>query len=329
MQPSASFSHYADVRRLVLFILGVLLAGALLSVPLYWGAQALMRAAQVTPENATTWPMSEIAKASFDRFFNRAVLISALAGLPLMIRASRRRAGETGPALLPPLRPRGPDLRLAITGFLLAGGLLLLLGWIYLRTGVYQMNAKPGWSALGQPLTAAFGAGIVEEILFRGFILGLLLRSLRPLPALLWTTFIYDIVHFLKPPEGFELPASEVTWHSGFDVIAAIGGHFGDLNFILAEFFTLFAVGWVVGRARLRTGSLWPGIGLHAGWVFGLKYYSVLTHSSKALRHGDWLPWIGEGLKEGLVPFVVVLFTGWIASLTWPCDRSDATAPSA
>ncbi|MDB6140604.1 MAG: hypothetical protein JWO94_3676, partial [Verrucomicrobiaceae bacterium] len=206
-----------------------------------------------------------------------------------------------------------------------AAGLLLALGWAYCRAGVYEMNPKPGWTALGQPITAALGASIVEEILFRGIILGLLLRSLGARPALFWTTFIFAIVHFLKPPEGFILPPDQVTWHSGFDVIGAIFGHFGNLNFVLAEFFTLFAVGWVVGQARLTTGSLWPGIGLHGGWVFGLKYFSLLTHGSKALNRGDHLPWIGENLKIGLVPLLVVLFTGWLASLGW---SKQAAKPS-
>jgi membrane protease YdiL (CAAX protease family) len=95
-------------------------------------------------------------------------------------------------------------------------------------------------------------------------------------------------------------------------VIGQIFGHFGHMDFLLAEFATLCAVGWVLVMARLRTGRLWAGIGLHAGWVFGLKYFSSLTRGSKELRAGEWLPWIGTNLKIGLVPLVVVLLTGWI-----------------
>ena len=311
MQPGNP-SNYADLQRLVLFIFGVLIAGALLSVPLFQGAQWALRTLHATADTAPSWPLNEIAKAGFERYFNRAILVSALCGLPLMVRASRGKD-----RILPPLAPGRTDLRQWLTGFVLAGGLLLALGWAFCRAGVYQMNPKPGWTALGQPITAAVGASLVEEILFRGFILGLLLRSLGARSALFWTTFIFAIVHFLKPPAGFSLPASQVNWHSGFDVIGAIFGHFGNVDFLLAEFFTLFAVGWVIGQARLTTGSLWPGMGLHAGWVFGLKYFSLLTHGSKALNRGDHLPWIGENLKIGLVPLAVILLTGWLASLGW------------
>ena len=125
------------------------------------------------------------------------------------------------------------------------------------------------------------------------------------------------VVHFMKPPEGMAIPATEVAWHSGFQVIGQILGHFGHLDFLLAEFATLCAVGWVLVTTRLRTGRLWAGIGLHAGWVFGLKYFSSLTRGSKELRAGEWLPWIGTNLKIGLVPLVVVVLTGglvlWLA----------------
>ena len=305
-------SIYSDIRRLALFIFAILTGAAILSVPLFLGCQSALRAFHVTAENAKTWPLNEIVKADFERFFNRAALISTLLFLPVMIRASRSEH-----RLLPPWRLDGRALGQALIGFALAAGLLLALGWAYCRAGVYVINPKASWTALSQPVIAALGAGIVEEILFRGLVLGLLLRSLSAGKALFWTTFIFAIVHFLKPPAGFDIPASQVTWHSGFDVIGGIAGHFADLNFLLAEFFTLFAVGWVVGQARIATGSLWAGIGLHAGWVFGLKYFSALTLGSPALRNGEHLPWIGVNLKIGLVPLAVVLFTGWLASRFW------------
>ena len=193
-------SNYSDLRRLLFFIVAVLLAAAILSVPLYLGCQATLQASHITVENAKTWPMSEIVRADFERFFNRAVLVSVLLGLPLMIRASR------GDRVLPPLKPDAAGLCQSLTGFILAAGLLLLLGWAFCRAGVYELNPKAKWAALGEPLFSALGAGIVEEILFRGFILGLMLRSMGVRAAVFWTTFIFAIVHFLKPPEGFDIP---------------------------------------------------------------------------------------------------------------------------
>jgi len=107
-----------------------------------------------------------------------------------------------------------------------------------------------------------------------------------------------------------------------------IDGYFQNLRFVLrpgghvllAEFATLFAVGGVLTLARMRTGSLWAGIGLHAGWVFGLKWFSGLMSYQKG-----WLPWIGPNLKVGLVPLLVVILTGWLVLKIWRGEQ-DGTS---
>ena len=306
VQPANS-SRVHGLQQLSLFLGGVLLAGAVLAPPLCWAAQAVMQVLHIDPSQPQGWPMSEIVKAGFERYFNRAVQISAIVGLVWMVRRARSE-GSVLPGLQP-TRERWSELAI---GFALAAGLLLALGSVYCSTGIYTLRQPVPWTALTQPITAALGAGIAEEVIFRGAILGIMLRSLSVHTAIFVTTFFFAIVHFLKPPDEFAIPVSHVTWSSGFTVIGAILAHFGDWKFLLSEFFTLFAVGWVLAWARVRTGSLWASVGLHAGWVFGLKYFSALTKGSKALRHGDYLPWIGENLKVGLTPLLVILFTGFI-----------------
>ena len=62
----------------------------------------------------------------------------------------------------------------------------------------------------------------------------------------------------------------------------------------------------------MRTNSLWLSIGLHCGWVFGLKLFSKLTTIPPKLQKGEYLPWVGRDLKEGLVPLLFVALTGLI-----------------
>ena len=45
------------------------------------------------------------------------------------------------------------------------------------------------------------------------------------------------------------------------------------------RFFGLCLLGMVLGALTLRTGSLWPAIGLHGGLVFGILTYNNLAHS--------------------------------------------------
>jgi hypothetical protein len=306
-------SNYDDLLRLLGCIALILVGGAAVSPLLFWAGKGLLawlhESGTMTQEAQTkVWPLSEIVRADFARYFNRAVLVAALVVLPLYA----RRAGYTT-RLLPSLKPTQAGAAQFGIGFFLAASLLLQLGWGLVHGGVYLLRADAPWWGLGTPLTAALGASVVEEILFRGFVLGLLLRSMRVSTAVFWTTFVFALVHFLKPPEHIVVQANAVGWGTGFWLIGQILANFGHVEFLLADFCTLFAVGLVLAQARVRTRALWCSMGLHAGWVFGLKYFSALTRGSKPLREGEHLPWIGENLRIGLVPLVVVLITGWIA----------------
>jgi uncharacterized protein len=287
--------------HLLLCLALILLLAATASPWLYgWSKAALAHV------DASQWPWHEVARADFARVFNRSVLLAALIVLPLYGRhlgLSRK--------TLPPLLPDRAALLHALLGFLLAAGLLLALGYGYVQQGIYRMRSPAPWLALQQPITAALGAGILEELLFRGLILGMLLQTLSRRAALLACTFLFAIVHFLTPPET--LPQVEVNAGSGFWLLGVILQHFTEVDFLLAEFCTLFAVGWALVQARMATGGLWLSIGLHTGWVFGLKWFSALTRTSPALKHGDYLPWVGVNLKAGLLSLIVVTLTGWLA----------------
>jgi membrane protease YdiL (CAAX protease family) len=195
-------------------------------------------------------------------------------------------------------------------GFGIAAGILLLLGAIYIGIGWYRVNdeAKPLYrmffSAIGPGLSVAF----LEEFLFRGVLLALILRTLKPFKALLFLSIFFAIVHFLKPPDKLEIPA--VAWDTGFWLLGKIFGQLSDVDFLLAELILLFCVGWVLGWARLKTGSLWLPIGLHAGWVFGIKFFSAATR--KAAKISEMLPWAGPNLKVGFNSVIAVCLCGVI-----------------
>ena len=304
---AASPGSSPALPKLLLYLLAVMLGGALLSVPLFHGGKAAhgwLSTSSLHDTGLVKWLLAEIERAQFTRYFNRAVLVCAIVFIwPFMrwVRLER--------TLLPAWRPFKAGLRQGAVSFVLAAGLLLALGFIFLQLGAYQLRPDPRWWKLGEPITAALGAGIVEEFFFRGLLLGLLLRTMTEKRALLALTLVFALIHFLKPPEGWQIPDAAVTWSSGFLVLQQIAVGFGDVDFLLAEFATLFAVGWVLAQMRVQTGALWASIGLHSGWVFGLKYFSALTTYS-----GHWLPWIGANLKVGLMPLGTVLLTGWLAA---------------
>lgn len=316
---AASPGNSPALPKLLLYLLAVMVGGALLAPVLFHlgkATQAWLSASSWGGTGPAAWLLKEIERAHFTRYFNRAVLVCAVVLIWPFLRWVR-----LDRTLLPAWRPFSTGVRHWAIGFFLAAGLLLALGAIFCQCGAYQLRPDARWGKLGEPITAALGAGIVEEFFFRGLLLGLLLRTMSVRAALFAGTFVFALVHFLKPPEAWQIEDAAVTWSSGFLVLKQIAAGFGDVQFLLAEFATLFAVGWVLAKVRMQTGALWAGIGLHGGWVFGLKYFSALTTYS-----GGWLPWIGANLKIGLAPLLTVLFTGWLASRFLP-HKSFAASP--
>jgi membrane protease YdiL (CAAX protease family) len=305
MQPAIT-PPVSALPKLLLYLLAVMLGGALLSAPLFELGQstlAWLKSSPMGESGVGQWLTKEINRAHLTRYFNRAVLVCAIVFIWPFLRSV-----QLDRSLLPSWKPFASGLRQWLLGFALAAGLLLIMGFVFFQLGAYRLRPEPGWMKLSEPITASLGASIVEEFFFRALLLGLLLRTMTTRAAVLWATFIFAIVHFMKPPEGWQIADDQVVWHSGFAVLAQIARGFGDIDFLLAEFATLFAVGWVLTQARMQTGSLWAGIGLHGGWVFGLKWFSGLM-----LYQKSWLPWIGPNLKIGLIPLVMVLITGWLA----------------
>ena len=139
--------------------------------------------------------------------------------------------------------------------------------------------------------------------------------------AVFLTSAVYAIIHFLKPPR-LKLSEDEVTWSTGFDTLGRVFERFTDWQTVTAEFLTLLVLGIVLAMARLRTKSLWLPIGLHAGWVFGYQLYNKVTDKGASLA--EKAPWVGEDLKIGIIPLVVIIITGALASLWIDLSRKPS-----
>src|SRR5262249_10099431 len=155
-----------------------------------------------------------------------------------------------------------------IVGFLIALIPLLCGGVILIGVGVYSLRQHFLWSKMPAVLIASTVVPIIEELLFRGFILGVLVRSLPRVVAIFLTSALFPIIHFLKPPER-PLPNDAINWLSGFNSIAHSFSQFIDPLLVAGGFLTLLVIGWILADARLARRSLWLPIGLHAGWIFG------------------------------------------------------------
>jgi membrane protease YdiL (CAAX protease family) len=289
-----------------------------------WLAAALFLAALFTPhlydagktlaENAKTadypgW-LESIAgsadRAKLDRYFSRCLLVSALALLPFLIRRVRSIPKNEDHARysLRKLPWKNRFIHLAcgvLIGATSLGGLALILHF----SGASESSDKAfSLSKLfSKALVPALGAGMIEELIFRGLLLGLWLRACSMWSAWIGSSLMFSFVHFLKPPAGVTI-ADPLAWHAGFEILGSTLGHFTNPLFFVTEFATLTLLGLILAYTRTRTHSLWFPIGLHAGLVFALKTFSL----TQRLNHESPLnPWfIGTDLKSGILPLAAL-----------------------
>ncbi len=269
-----------------------------------------------------------VGRADFTRVFNRAQLIAAVSLLWPAFRLLRAKRG----AVPAPAHAVGlvRSRWLPWIGFLAGAALLLAMGWFFLGQGWFTARTGVKWGkAVTMGLQKGLGAGLAEEWFFRGALMGMMLRAGagRPkagLVAWLFVTTLFAAVHFLKAPEDLSFGDPYVHAGTGFWLIGVILAGFGSAKFLLAEFCTLWVAGGILGWLRLRTGSVWPGVGLHAGWVFGITIYGFLARTSKAVGRGELMPWIGDDLKTGLIPLLVLAATWGLfaAGFAWRRGRA-------
>ena len=293
-----------DAARLLLYLAGIVLLGALVAPPLFWLGQSLI-AHGILPS---------LARFDFESYFHRALLIAALILLWPLLRALR--IGSWRGLALEKNPRAGADLTI---GFAIAAIPLLCCGAFIIALHIYSLRHAFLWQKMPTVLVAASIVPVLEELLFRGFILGVLLRSFSRLGALLLTSGLFSIVHFLKAPDQ-TTPNDAVRWFSGFDSIAHSFGQFADPILLAAGFLTLFAIGCILADARLQTSSLWLPIGLHAGWIFANGTFSKAAH-----RETLALPWLGKDLLVGIVPLILAL-ASWALMRLW-VKHADARAP--
>jgi CAAX protease family protein len=277
-----------DAARLLGYFAATILFGTVAAPILFWAAQWLA-AHEILPS---------LAAIDFEAFFHRALLLGALLFLWPLLRWLRIKGlRDLGLA-------RNPRWARDVSIGFLISALPILCGGVFLVVfGNYTMRTHVAWSALAAVTLTAAVVPFIEETFFRGLFLGVLLRGNRPLTAVLLSSGIFSIVHFLKAPDQ---TTTAVAWTSGFTSLAHSLDQFTNPMLVLAGFTTLFLIGAILAHARLRTRSLWLPIGLHAGWIFASSAFNKVAH-----REIVALPWLGKNLLVGIVPLCVCLVS-WV-----------------
>jgi hypothetical protein len=253
------------IRLLLIYFAVVFLGGALLAPWLYWLAQWA----------AAHWPtLAGLAAKPFHRFLDRSLLGLALLCLwPLLRGGGARRWRDL--SFVRQVRPARQILRGFALGWASLAAVALLAVVCGARAFILTHSAAEVLRLLLNATVTAVVVAILEELIFRGALFGLLRQSMSWPAALVVSSAIYSVVHFIKSG-ATPLP---VEWHSGLALLWEMLRHPPPM---LPAFFTLFVAGSILALSYQRTGTLYFSIGLHAGWIFWLKAYGFLCSPSSA-----------------------------------------------
>jgi len=288
--------------KILIYLAVALAAGALVAPPIFWAGQYLASA------GISDW----LAGFPFHRVLSRCLQVSLVVLLwPALRWIGLRRPSELN------LRRNPLAAADAVTGFVLAAGIVAALAAVYVFAGMFVPRPDAAWSGLWRIVPTAFAVAAVEEVVFRGVILGLCLWSLRRHAAIGVSTLLFAVVHFIKPTRT-EIEPGAVLWSSGLSELTTFVQNLPPWPLLVFAMTSLLVAGWILGSCAVRTRSLWLPFGLHAGWVLGQQTTNLFLRPASDLPDA-WMPWVGPNLVSGAVPtgilpVIALLLTGYLVN---------------
>ncbi|MGC9451883.1 MAG: CPBP family intramembrane glutamic endopeptidase [Oceanipulchritudo sp.] len=194
--------------------------------------------------------------------------------------------------------------RRQLPGFFLAG--VLSLGMVVAAQAVFLdprfeegTNVTEGLEIVLGALVAGLLVGWLEEAIFRGMVFRMFYTAVKPLPAVILSALAFAAVHFKDVPSGMGV---DFHWYSGF----LVAGYQSISVFLTVEwldFANLFLAGVVLNLVFLRTGSLVPCMGLHAGWVLVRNSWNDLVN----IREGGATQfWGSASIVDGYASLIML-----------------------
>ena len=295
--------EFPPFGKILVCLAAALAIGALVAPPIFWAGQSLASA------GVSEW----LARFPFHRVLSRCLQVSALVLLvPTLVWIGLRRPSD--------LYLRRNPLAVAdlIFGLVVSVVLVAVVAFAGAGVGWFQWRADIAWSGLGRIVPTAAAVSVVEEVVLRGVVLGVCLWSLPRIAAIAVTTFLFVVVHFIKPAKT-DIAPEAVRWWSGFAEAVRFTETLPPGALLIFGAASLFVAGWILATAALGTRSLWLPIGLHAGWVFAQQTTNLALQNTGPGPAGS-LPWVGPNLVSGavptgLVPLAALVLTGLLVRL--------------
>lgn len=294
------------VRALLIYLAATFIAAGCLAPWLFAAAHWLANQA------VSLRPLAEIP---FQRIVNRALLACALIGLwPFLRTMGSPSWKDLGLTLKP------GAFKSLVVGATVGFASLALAAAATILSQARQLNIQREPIEMAKHLfnasLAAVGAGVIEEVIFRGVLFGALRRHCSTLWALAISSVLYALAHFFQSSP----PPREVSWFTGFWALSQMLHGIIEWKALMPGFLNLTLAGFLLGSAFHRTGALYFSIGLHGGWIFWLKTWGFfsLSHPQSNL----WF-WGTSKLIDGWVAFPLLALAGLLVwRATDPPHRS-------
>ena len=285
------------------------------------GVTFLAVAAAVLVSGVVLAPLvARVLPYPFPRVLSRVLMIEAILAVFVFVRVRREMVVRFGLAWMP------GSGRQMWTGFVAGLAGLVLFSVVSVTVGNAVLAPRhvgwTGWAGrIGMGLMTSILVGGLEEFFFRGFVFTWVQDRLfggRALPAAMAASVAYAVIHFLHPQQS---------------TISATPGVADSVRLILAPLQSLadwpsrwpagvglLLFGLVLNYCRIRTGALYPSIGLHAGCV------AFLQVSGLFLRFGPTggLLWSTKLVYDGAVCWLFLLLIG--LALTARAGRAEPVA---
>jgi membrane protease YdiL (CAAX protease family) len=251
----------------------------------------------------------------FEKIFNRLVMVMTLAAVVAFVRIGRDTLNRYG------LNWTKSSLTQFLTAFAGTVALLSLLLIFYVNQGCFQWHLNDlSWvkwaSKLSGVLLTALGVSILEEFFFRGFVFQAVnnffsgnARDARGHRITLCATIVvtnlfYSLLHFTSSNKPLIGPDPSII--DSFRLILAPFSSFGGWQALWPAAVGLLILGSVLNVLLLRSGALYPAIGMHAGCIFFIKLSSSFADfsSSPSLLFGS------AKLYDGIIGWGVLIAIG-------------------
>ncbi len=265
------------------------------------------------------WPVWQLAHAiepdwPFHKVVSRFWQLLLLAGLVLAVRRLGLRGRDDWGYGLPRarfLRQFGAGLAIGLATML---PMSLAIGALGIRAIRPEFDAALLLEGIVTGAVAGLLVAIIEETFFRGLMFRAVSRESGFALAVAATAILYSALHFLA---RVRMPAAEVEWNSGIELLGRAFTRFADPLSFADSFITLALVGVLLALVRARTGAIAAGIGLHMGWVAVIKATSVVTRPVEGAANAflvssfdGYTGWLVAGWA--LVMIGVARAAGWL-----------------